>query len=392
MAEEGGGGSERAAEAGDGSAAEPDGSGARDGKPGEGTDAGGTDKGPAKPPVWKRPLFWLIFIAALLIILVVAIAMWIHSRRYESTDDAFVDAHIIRIAPQVSGLLVAVADADNRHVKPGQLLAVVEASGPEAQLAGARAELAEADAGIRQAEARVLAARAQVSQAEKDAEAPAAAARRAADDYARYRTLRSLDAAAAAPTQIDAARAEAEATAAQAAAARRQVETQRANVLVARRQVEAARAQRSAALARIQQVGVTVGDLRITAPVAGQVVNRSVNLGSYVSPGTQLMSLVPDQMWVTANFKETQITLMQRGQPVSIEVDAFPGIEFHGHVDSIQRGAGQAFAVLPAQNATGNFVKVVQRVPVRILFDRPDPLRYAIGPGMSVEATVQVRP
>ena len=125
------------------------------------------------------------------------------------------------------------------------------------------------------------------------------------------------------------------------------------------------------------------------------MVNRLVNLGSYVGPGTQLMAIVPDRMWVTANFKETQLTLMKRGQPVDIRVDAFPSIVFHGHVDSVQRGAGQAFALLPPQNATGNYVKVVQRVPVRIEFDRrqgdPDPRRYPIGPGMSVTPTVKVR-
>ena len=100
------------------------------------------------------------------------------------------------------------------------------------------------------------------------------------------------------------------------------------------------------------------------------MVKRQVNVGSYVAPGQQLMAIVPDDIWVTANFKETQLTLMRPGQAVDIKVDAYPGVTFHGHVDSIQRGAGQAFALLPPQNATGNYVKVVQRVPVRILFDR----------------------
>ncbi len=140
---------------------------------------------------------------------------------------------------------------------------------------------------------------------------------------------------------------------------------------------------------------MTLGNNRLTAPVSGQVVNRAVNLGSYVSPGAQLMAIVPDRMWVTANFKETQLELMRIGQTVDIKVDAYPGVEFKGRVDSIQRGAGQAFALLPPQNATGNFVKVVQRVPVRITFIRdrntPDPQRYPIGPGMSVVPTVKVR-
>jgi membrane fusion protein (multidrug efflux system) len=146
--------------------------------------------------------------------------------------------------------------------------------------------------------------------------------------------------------------------------------------------------------AQAKQAQVNLGDYRLTAPVAGQVVNRSVNLGSYVAPGMNLLAIVPDRMWITANFKETQLTRMRIGQPVSIKVDAFPGVEFKGHVDSIQRGAGQAFSILPAQNATGNYVKVVQRVPVRIEFDTkngPDPRKYPIGPGMSVVPTVKVR-
>ena len=146
--------------------------------------------------------------------------------------------------------------------------------------------------------------------------------------------------------------------------------------------------------AQIAQARVTLGNLELRAPVAGQVVNRSVNVGSYVSPGTPLMAIVPETMWVTANFKETQLALMRPGQPVSIKVDAYPDVEFRGHVDSIQRGAGQAFSILPPQNATGNYVKVVQRVPVRIAFDLkngPDPRKYPIGPGMSVVPTVKVR-
>ena len=167
-----------------------------------------------------------------------------------------------------------------------------------------------------------------------------------------------------------------------------------AQVAVARRAVSAAGAAIDAKKAEVKQAQVTVGDLRLTAPVSRQVVNRQVNVGSYVAPGTQLMAIVPDRMWVTANFKETQLALMRIGQPVDIAVDAFPDVKFRGHVDSIQRGAGQAFSILPAQNATGNYVKVVQRVPVRIEFDLQhgaDPRKYPIGPGMSVVPTVKVR-
>ncbi|NIJ07534.1 membrane fusion protein (multidrug efflux system) [Sphingomonas vulcanisoli] len=344
------------------------------------------------PPFYKKPIFWFIAIPVLVVIIIAGILWWLHARRFESTDDAFIDAHIVRIAAQTNGRLTRVPDSDNRHVHKGQLLAVIEPGAPDASRAEAVAGVAQADAQIKQAEAQVISNQAAVRQAEANAIGPQADAARAARDYARYLALKRLDPLAAAPTQIDQARANAESTAGQAAAARKQIAQARANVLAARKQVEAARAQRSASVARVQQADVTVGYLRILAPIDGQVVNRSVDVGSYVAPGQQLMAVVPDEMWVTANFKETQLALMRRGQHVDIRIDAYPGVTFAGHVDSVQRGAGQAFQLLPAQNATGNYVKVVQRVPVRILFDGAEWRRYAIGPGMSVVPRVTVRP
>jgi membrane fusion protein (multidrug efflux system) len=349
------------------------------------------DEDDGKPPLYKRPLFWVILIVVAIVLIVGGTLFWLHKRQYESTDDAFVDAHVVRLAAQVSGQLTAVAGADNRHVEAGALLATIEADATQAQVAQARAQALQADAQIQQAQAQVISARAQRAQAVAQAVQPEAQAVKAVADLKRYLALRQLDAAAVAGTQIDQARAQADSAAGQAVAARRGIDDASTQIVVAEKQVKAARAQKAGALAQIAAAHVTFGHLDIRAPVSGQVVNRNVNVGSYVSPGTQLMAIVPDQMWITANYKETQITRMRIGQPVAISVDAFPGVDFRGHVDSIQRGAGQAFALLPPQNATGNYVKVVQRVPVRILFDRPDPRRYAIGPGMSVVPTVKVR-
>lgn len=350
--------------------------------------------GEKKPSLFKKPLFWIILIVVVAAIAVGALLYWLHSRQYESTDDAFVDAHIVRLAPTVAGTLVQVADVDNRHVDAGRLLAVIEPAGPEAQLAQAQAGVQQAIAQQQQAEAQVTAAIAARNQAAAQARAPLAEAQKAASDLARYQSLVRIDPNAVAGQQLDQARAQARSTAAQAAAAQRQVDDADAQIAVARRAVSAAGAAIDAKKAEVKQAQVTVGDLRLTAPVSGQVVNRQVNVGSYVAPGTQLMAIVPDRMWVTANFKETQLALMRIGQPVDIAVDAFPDVKFRGHVDSIQRGAGQAFSILPAQNATGNYVKVVQRVPVRIEFDLQhgaDPRKYPIGPGMSVVPTVKVR-
>lgn len=354
-------------------------------------DGGG---GATKPSPFKRPLFWLVLLLVVGGLGVGGTLWWLHARQYESTDNAYVDAHIVRIAPTVAGTLTQVADVDNRHVPAGTLLAVIEPEGRAAQATEAEAGVTQAQAQAEQARAQIAAALAAAAQARAQAQVPIAAAIKAQQDLARYRALQRLDPAAVAAAQIDAAEAQARQTAADAAAARRQIDAAQSQVTVARRAVGAAEAGIGQRRAQLEQARVTLGDLRLTAPVAGQVTNRQVNVGSYVGPGTQLMAIVPDRLWVTANFKETQLKLMRAGQPVDIEVDAFPGVKFKGRVDSFQRGAGQAFSILPAQNATGNFVKVVQRVPVRIEFDLrngPDPRRYPIGPGMSVVPTVKVR-
>ena len=374
---------------------EQDSSSQADGADDAETDDGDEDEpDDGKPPIYKRPLFWIVFALVAGALLIGGILYYLDARQYESTDDAFVDAHIVRLAPQVAGTLQQVADVDNRHVAAGTLLAVIAPGTPQTQLSEAQANASQAEAQLQQARAQVAAAIAQRNQAADQALAPAADAARAQQDLARYQQLQQLDPAAVAGQQLDQARAAARNASAQAAAARRNVDSAAAQIAVAREQVGAAEALVKARRAQIAEAKVTIGNLELRAPVAGQVVNRSVNVGSYVAPGTNLMAIVPDKMWVTANFKETQLALMRPGQPVTIKVDAFPDIEFLGHVDSIQNGAGQAFSILPPQNASGNYVKVVQRVPVRIVFDLkhgPDPRKYAIGPGMSVVPTVKVR-
>ncbi|WP_174291132.1 HlyD family secretion protein [Sphingomonas bacterium] len=357
----------------------------------DGGDEGDKDD---KPSIFTKPLFWIILIVVAAVLIVGGVLYWLHARQFESTDDAFVDSHIVRISPQSGGQLVQVANVDNRHVDAGTLLAVVQPTGPEAQLAETQAGVKQAQAQYAQAQAQVEASRQTAIQYADQARSPIASAVKAAQDLARYENLRQLDANAVAGQQLDQARANARQTAAEAASARRQVQTALANVAVSRRAATAAQALVDQRRAQVAQANVTLGNLRLRAPVSGQVVNRQVNLGSYVAPGTQLMAIVPDTMWVTANFKETQLTLMRTGQTVAIQVDAYPDVKFLGHIDSVQRGAGQAFALLPPQNATGNYVKVVQRVPVRITFDiknGPDPRHYPIGPGMSVIPTVKVR-
>jgi membrane fusion protein (multidrug efflux system) len=197
--------------------------------------------------------------------------------------------------------------------------------------------------------------------------------------------------------QLDQSSSQAQSTAAQHAAAIRQIESGEAQVRAtasqrasAQAQIAAGQAQRMNALAAIQSAQLDLSYTVVKAPEDGTVAQRTVALGNYVQAGTQVMAIVPLRTYVTANFKETQLALMRPGQLADIKVDACPQFKIHGHVDSIQHGSGQAFGILPPENATGNFVKVVQRVPVKILFDNP-PRDCPLGPGLSVDPKVRVR-
>jgi membrane fusion protein (multidrug efflux system) len=359
---------------------------------------------PPKTPLTSRPIFWI----GVIVLIAAAIGGWLyyqHARQFESTDDAFIDAHIVRVAPQIAGILQSVPAVDNAHVNPGDLLAVIEPAGQRAQFAQAGASVAQAEGALAQAQAQREQALAQVLAAEATRRAqlanvgvPAADAVKATKDLARYVALQREQPAAIAEQTIDQARAAAGQANAQVAAAQAVAQNAGANIAVARRQVRAAEANVRAAgagvreaVARRDSAQVTINNLRLFASVSGHVAHRTANVGTFVSPGTQIMAIVPDQIWVTANFKETQLRDMRVGQHVDLKVDALPQVHFEGHVDSFQRGAGQAFELLPPENATGNYVKVVQRVPVRIVFDRPNPLAYPIGPGMSVTPRVKVR-
>lgn len=361
-----------------------------------------------KKPLTRKPIFW-IGIVILIAVLIGAFLYWQSARQWESTDDAFVDAHIVRVAPQVAGLLTEVAAVDNAHVNPGDLLAVIDAAGPTATLKQAEAELLQSKASLAQAEAQrqqqlasVAASQATTRQQLANIGVPAADAEKARRDLARYLEAQRANPAAVAGITIDQARAAAQQADAQIAAARAGAANAGANTSVSQRQVNAAeatvRAQRAnvaANEAKVASANVTIHNLKLYAPVAGHIANRTVNVGSYVAPGTQIMAVVPDTIWVTANFKETQLAHMRKGQKVEIKVDSLPSVTFDGHVESFQYGAGQAFQLLPSENATGNYVKVVQRIPVRLVFDtgdnRPNPLDYPIGPGMSVSPRVKVR-
>jgi membrane fusion protein (multidrug efflux system) len=353
--------------------------------------AHGGGKPPArkKPNPLKNPKVLLIGGAVVVVLLVGGFFYWLHARQYVSTDDAFVDVHIVRLAPQVSGQVMRVTADDNALVKAGQVLVEIDASSARAALDQAQAQRGQAIAQIAQAQAQVGVSEAGYRQARDQAAGLSAQAGSAGRDAQRLSGLQATTPRAVAAQQVDQTLAQARSTAAQRDAALRQADGAAAQVRAAHTQIEGAKAVLNAANASIAENQLTLGRTRVIAPVDGYVSQKSIAAGGYVQPGQQLMAIVPTQMWVTANFKETQLENMRVGQHVDLKIDACPS-ELHGRVNSIQRGAGQAFSVLPPENATGNYVKVVQRVPVKITFDQV-PKGCPIGPGLSVQPRVKVR-
>ena len=341
------------------------------------------------PPVRRKRVLILVAVTVLAAAaLGVGVPWLIAAAHVESTDDAFIDADVVRAAPQVAGRVLAVDVDDNQLVHRGQPLVRIDPRDYQVKVQDAKAGLAEAQGKLDQAKAQLAVTAADADQAEAQVEVAQANATNAAEDLHRYTTL---EARAISQQMKDAATATARGTAAALTAARRRAASARAQVEFARTQITTAAAAADTAQAQLDQANLNLSYTELTAAIDGRVTRKSVQPGNYVQVGQQVMALVPANVYVTANFKETQLERMRQGQPVDVAVDAYPHHAFHGHVDSLQAGTGAAFSLLPPENATGNFVKVVQRVPVKIrLDDKPDP-DYLLAPGMSVEPDVRVR-
>jgi membrane fusion protein (multidrug efflux system) len=307
---------------------------------------------------------------------------------YESTDDAFIEGHVTLISPRVSGPVVRLLIEDNQVVKEGDPLLEIDPRDFETKLAQTRADLTAARSQLEQARAQVAVDEAKAAQQLAAVTAAEAEAGRAGADLQRYQSVESR---AVSRTQLDLEQTQAKSTAATLEVARQKAKAAEAQVGLSRANVGTATAGVEQARAKMEQAQLDLSYTKVAAPVDGRVTRRSVEKGAYVQTGESLLALVPANVWVVANFKETQLTHMRPGQPVSIHVDAFPGRDFKGKVDSLQAGSGARFSLLPPENAVGNYVKVVQRVPVKIIFDEPLDPRLDIAPGMSVEPEVRVK-
>src|SRR3954454_10479319 len=312
---------------------------------------------------------------------------WTVGQYLVSTDDAYVRADSTTIAPKVTGYLQQVLVKDNERVTTGQVLARIDDRDFKVALDQAKADVAAARATITSKQAQLEVQRAVIDAAKATIDVDQAALTFAAQENKRYTDLATTGFGSVQNAQ----QAQSRNGGAQAALAR-----DTANLMSAQKQVDLLNAeivQATAALARAtaiqNQAELNLGYTTITAPIDGVVGNRTLRVGQYVQVGTQLMSVVPvDGAYVVANYKETQLTDVHEGQAVDIEVDMFPGQVVHGHVDSIAPASGQEFALLPPDNATGNFTKVVQRIPVKIALDAAHGLAIALRPGMSVIPTI----
>ncbi|WP_342729373.1 HlyD family secretion protein [Bradyrhizobium sp. B097] len=312
-----------------------------------------------------------------------------YTGHFESTDDAFIAARQFALAPKVSGYITAVPVTDNQHIAAGDVIARIDDRDYRVALAQAEAQVAAAQASIQNVDAQLDVQQAQISANQAQVDQAQAALTFAQQQATRYQHLEQTGYGTVQNSEQYTS----------------QLHQQQASLLsaqatlnLAQRQVESLKAQRKSAVANLaqaeaqrDQAELNLSYTTVTAAQPGRVVNLSAAVGQFAQAGTNLTMFVPDQTWVTANFKEIQLDQMRPGEKVTLKIDAYPGRTIRGHVESVQPGSGTAFSLLPAQNATGNYVKIVQRVPVKIVMDNP-PTDVALGPGMSVVPTVRINP
>ncbi len=350
------------------------------------------DQQPERKRPGKKPL--IILAVVVVIMLIVGFWFWFTTRNIETTDDAFTEGDAVTIAPKASGYVVKLLVKDNQRVKKGDLLVEIDPSDNRAQREQANAQLGLAVAQLHQAQAQLALSKVQYPAQRDQALADQAKAEaNLLNAQADYRRQRGVDPRATSQRNIDSASAQLRSAQAQLQSAKAQVEVASQVALQIRQQetnVEARQQQVEQAKAQLSTADLNLSYTQVRAPYDGFVTKRNVQLGTLVQAGSSLFSLVSPEIWVTANFKESQLQHMNPGDKVEISVDAWPDMKLEGHVDSIQMGSGSRFSTFPSENATGNYVKIVQRVPVKIVIDKGLDPNHPLPLGLSVEPKVTV--
>jgi len=356
---------------------------------------GGSSKFSSPKLVWPAAI-------VLAVLLYFGISYLLDVFTHESTDDAFIAGHITSLAPRISGQVIAVHVLDNQLVHSNDLLVEIDPADNALAVAQKTTAAESQNANYRTMfaayqlmQTKVATAQAEARKSQADADAAESSAKIAQTNFDRMVSL--LAQKTVSQQEFDTAQAANTKAQADFKSAQEMVEEDSSKVEEADRTMAAAREEANMALAQWteSQTNIAVAELdlsytKIFAPADGRVTRKAVEVGDYLQAGQQIMSLVPAEVWVVANFKESQLRQMQTNQPVTVAIDALGGREFAAHVDSVQAGSGAQFSLLPPENATGNYVKVIQRVPVKIIFDEPLPADHVIGPGLSVTPSVQV--
>jgi membrane fusion protein (multidrug efflux system) len=358
--------------------------------------AGANGPSPAPPevqelvtaPKHRHP--WVVLTSTVLVVIIAAAttSFFVMGGSRQSTNDAYVEGRVIRISPKVSGQVISLRVDDNDAVNAGDLLLEIDPVDFQAKLDQAVAAVAAAESAVDQAKAAVLRAEANVGEAQAAARAAATEAKRRASDYRRYAAM-GTDGVS--EQQVETAKHASDAANDQKDAAEMKAVAAAAELNVAKTNVGSAEAQVAAAKAQLRFAQLQLQYTKVYAPESGNVTKRNVESGDFISAGQPLLAVVRHERWVVANFKEVQLHRMRVGQAVEVRVDSFPDTPLRGHVQSLQSGTGSRFELLPPENATGNWVKVVQRLPVKIVFEPDQPGVDRLEPGMSAEAKVDTR-
>jgi membrane fusion protein, multidrug efflux system len=345
---------------------------------------------PAKPPFYRRPVPMIILAVIVVGGGLAGLIYWLHSRHYETTDDAFIEGHVVAVSPKVSGIVQKVYIDDNYRVKTGDLLVELDDRDYQAALVQAQGNYAATQGKLRESQAQVPVAQASVGEAQAELLVAQANAQNAQDDLNRYL---ALDVRARSKQQMDNATAAQRTTAAQVQDANAKLAAAKAQLVDTQVSVQAAQGDLKASEGALEQARNNVGYCKIHAECDGVITRKDVEPGMYIQVDQPMFSIVEYDVWVIANYKETQLARINIGQPVEASVDAYPGRTITGKVQSIQNGTGSRFTLLPPENATGNYVKIVQRVPVKIVLDphQNDDAEHLLSPGMSVDPSVKVR-
>ncbi len=365
-----------------------------DEKPGNGED--GKDKKPEGEKDGKKSRWPIVVLAVVVVLAVIGgTVYWFLTRNEQSTDDAYTEGNAVSIAPKVSGYVIERLVDDNSFVHAGDLMLQIDPRDYITARDQARANLELAQAQMRSAQidleisrVRFPADRVQTQAQLAQAEANQADARR------EFQRQRSVDQRATTQTTVDQATTQFESTTATTKQVQAQLQVAslvRQNIGASASTLQQRQAQVAQAMASLAQAELNLSYTRIVAPQTGIVTRRNVDVGTFAQAGQQVFYVVPTTTWVVANFKETQLNRMRIGQHVTIRVDAYPRLKLHGHIQSIQQGAGARFTTFPSENATGNFVKIVRRVPVKIVIDDGMDPNRGLPLGLSVEPTVDLK-